>query len=100
MKKMTFVEVCGVFHKHNQGKNLTQFSDPNPLTAVVVFKAENWDRPYSEKERSYKFSSDNKGFIGAGGTSIFGDCLDGVDLGIRLDHYIYEWKVDYCYILE
>ena len=41
-----------------------------------------------------------------GGYSIFGNCLDGTDQGVRLDWYMAEerdingWKVEDCYILE
>lgn len=102
MKKMTFAEVCSAFYAHNEGRNLSQFSDPNSLTAVVVFKSSNWpNNNYTEAERSYKFSSDNKYFIsGMGGNSIFGYCFDGIDMGVRLDHYVRVWEIDYCYIME
>jgi hypothetical protein len=101
MKKISYAEVCDIFFAHNRGRNLSQFSDENKLTAVAVIKASSFDKPYSETERSYKFTSDNKAFIGACGNSIFADCLDGVDLGVRLDWYLHEggWKIDYCYIL-
>jgi hypothetical protein len=70
--------------------------------AVVVFTESSFKNPYSELVRSYKISSGDKYFDGnMGGNSLYGDCLDGVDLGVRLDHYLYEgWKVDYCYITE
>jgi len=32
------------------------------------------------------------------GCSLFGDCLDGYDLGVRLDYY--NWKIDFCYFVE
>jgi hypothetical protein len=70
--------------------------------AVVVFTEDSFKKPYTELERSYKISSGDKYFDGnMGGNSLFGNCLDGTDLGVRLDIYIYEgWKVDYCYITE
>ena len=102
MKKMTFAEVCEKFYKHNEGRVASQFADDERLIGVVVFKAENWpDKDYSEESRSYAFSSDNKYFVpGMGGNSIFADCLDGSDRGVRLDWYLGEWKIDYCYIKE
>ena len=68
----------------------------------MVFKAENWpDKDYSEESRSYAFSSDNKYFVpGMGGNSIYASSLDGTDSGVRLDWYLGEWKIDYCYIKE
>jgi len=42
-------------------------------------------------------SNNNRMFqLHAFSNSLFGDCLDGIDLGVRLD--LYDWKVDYCYI--
>lgn len=103
MKKITFEELYWRFVNHNQESNVTsQFSDSqfNRLVGVVVFKSENWpEKNYSLESRSYKFVSDNKYFVsGLGGTSIFADSLDGTDRGVRLDCYIREWKIDYCYI--
>ena len=100
MKKISYAELVDTFLNHNRGKNLTQFGDKDRLTGVIVFKASSFDKPYTEIERSYKFTSDNKAFIGACGTSIYGDCLDGKDSGVRLDWYMYDgWEIDYCYIL-
>ena len=103
MKKITFGELCERFVKHNKESNVTaQYSDKrsNRLIGVVVFKSENWPgKDYSLKARSYEFVSDNKYFISElGGGSIFADCLDGSEEGIRLDFYLSSWKIDYCYI--
>ena len=70
--------------------------------AVVVFTESSFEKPFTELERSYTISSDAKYFDGnMNGNSLFGNCLDEKDLGVRLDLYIYEgWKVDYCYITE
>jgi len=92
MKKITWSEMERRFLKHNKRKD-------NPIYAVVVFKKENWDVPYTEEERSYKVSSNNKAFKeGMISKSIFADCLDGKDLGVRLDWY--DWEVEYCYMVE
>ena len=102
MKKITFEEVYARFVKHNEENGVTnQFSDTyDRLEAVVVFSSDNWpDKNYSLESRSYRFVSDNKYFIsGMGGNSIFADSLDKSDLGLRLDWYLNEWKIDYCYI--
>lgn len=70
--------------------------------AVVVFTKDSFEKEFTELERSYQISSDAKYFdANMGGSSLFGDCLDGKDLGVRLDIYIYDgWKVDYAYITE
>lgn len=55
-------------------------------------------KEYTEKERSYRVSSNNKAFIpGQIGNSIFADCLDGMDIGVDLNYYR-NWVVDYCYM--
>ena len=70
--------------------------------AVVVFRADSFEKPFSELERSYKIYSGDKYFDGnMGGSSLYGYCLDGKDLGVRLDHYIYSgWKPEFAYITE
>lgn len=103
MKKLTFDELCERFVKHNQESKVTsQYSDTksNRLVGVVVFKSENWpDKDYSLDARSYQFVSDNKYFLsGLCGGSIFADCLDGSEEGVRLDYYLGSWDIDYCYI--
>lgn len=101
MKKMTFNEVYERFVKHNQENNVTsQFSDDDRLTAVVVFRSDNWpEKNYSLEARSYRFVSDNKYFLpGMGGNSIFANSLDQFENGVRLDWYLGEWDIDYCYI--
>lgn len=77
----------------------------NHLTGYIVFKKESFDRPYTLDQRTYVVSSDNKAFRPhMGGYSIFADCLDGSDYGVRLEWYMKEegvkdgWEVDYCYI--
>ena len=99
--KLTWNEVCNIMRKHN---NLTGIKskggDTAPLYAVVVFTEDTFNEPYTETQRSYCFSSSNKAFLpNMNSNSIFGDCLDGTDNGIRLAQYIYiGWKVDYCYL--
>ena len=107
MKKMTYSQLEATFLKRNADLGITtQFSDKFPVHGIIVFKNESWphrERDFNLTERSYRVQSDNKGFIsGLGGSSVFGDCLDGIDEMIRLDLYMREggWKVDYCYIEE
>lgn len=87
MKKITFVQLQELNHWNK---------------AVLVFSKDSFDREYNEIERSYKVSSDEKYFdSNMNGSSLFGNCLDGKDDGVRLDIYISDgWIVDYCYIVE
>lgn len=78
------------------------------LTGYLIFSQESFQSPYSEKSRTYQISSDNKAFnCTTGGYSIFGDSLDGIDRGVRLDLYMADerggkdgWKVERCYMKE
>ena len=76
---------------------------------VIVFKQGEWfNKEYTEVERSYEVKGNCKWFDHTKlGKSIFGDSLDGNDLAVRLDHYMFyqepaekNWQVDYCYIVE
>ncbi|MBO4719016.1 MAG: hypothetical protein J5658_03980 [Prevotella sp.] len=102
-KHISFGELCKAFYHHNEQNNITsQFEDKNALVGVAVFKQESWPKAtvqYSLESRSYRFTSDNKYFIsGMGGNSIFASSLDKSDRGVRLDWYLGEWELDYCYI--
>lgn len=60
------------------------------LTACITFGSDN-KTAYPWNSRTYLVSSDNKAFQpNKGGYSIFGDCLDGTDQGVRLEQYIKE----------
>ena len=73
--------------------------NPNWKKAVIVFKQSNFNKPYSEKERSYEICNGQWGLDSSKmGRCIIGDCLDGKDLGVRLDAY--DWEKEYCYITE
>lgn len=69
--------------------------------AVIVFSEDNWSGYFSEKERSYRIYSSAKYFDEkTNGNSLYGDCLDNDDLGVRLDKYIHEvgWIIENCYV--
>ena len=74
------------------------------LTAHVIFTEDSFAKQYPLLSRTYCFSSDNKAFQpNKGGYSIFGDCLDGSDQGVRLEQYMNEeyggkdgWVVEDC----
>lgn len=98
---MTYLELKAVFQKWNRE------SHKEALTAHIIFTMDSFDREYSLLSRTYAVSSNNKAFRpNMGGYSIFGDSLDGTDIGVRLEGYMAEegnpggWKVDGCYILE
>lgn len=103
MNKLTWKELREKIYQHNVDNGVKQqYSDKNPLKCVVVFKdIESWGKKYPLKEKSYAFRSDEKYFLPSmGGNSIFASALAGTDRGIRLDWYLGEWKIDYCYIIE
>lgn len=69
--------------------------------AVIVFSQDSFTRPYSQHQRSYAVKSDNKYFNpDMIGKSLYGNCLDGTDNGVRLDWYLGTWKVEFCYITK
>ena len=105
MKKITWAELCEAMRDFNESHGYHCKGVEKHLKGVVVFKAESWNRPYTEIQRSYEFTNDNKAFLpNQCSNSIFADCLDGTDNGVRLDWYMHDpkmpWKVEYCYIVE
>ena len=102
MNKISFHELYKRFLEHNKANNTSdQFGDNNSLTGVIVFKQSSFQQNYTEVERSYRFTSDNKYFMpNMGGSSLYANCLDGTDNGVRLDWYFGKWKIDYCYTEE
>lgn len=104
MQKLTYRELYELIRKHNEENDIeAQYQDKNPLVCVIVFKNESWPnrkQDYSLEGRSYKFRSDEKFFLPKmGGNSIFAETLDGSD-SCKLNHYLGEWLIDYCYIME
>lgn len=106
MKKVIckdWYELCEACYKHNKEHNITQqYNDKHPLVCyVVVQQMPYWKKEYTKQERTYTFVSSQKRFIGGMcGNSIFADCLDGKDLGIRLDAYLGDWKFEECWYEE
>ena len=99
MEKITYAEMV---------EKMTEYFKKGELnrSAVIVFTVDSFDKEYSEEARSYRVWADSKAFNpSALGYSLFGDCLDGKDLGVRLDWYMKRgskdgWVVDYCYMEE
>lgn len=73
--------------------------NPNDIKYyVIVFTEDSFKNKYPLESRSYAFSTDNKWFMPYMiGKSLYGNCLDGKDGGVRLDWYFGEWHIDYCY---
>ena len=64
--------------------------------AVIVFSQDNWQKEFTEQERSYRSYSDQWGWdYSKMGNCRLGDCLDGTDDGVRLDWY--NWDIEYWY---
>jgi len=98
---MNYAELKKIFQE------LKRNSAKENLTAHIVFTEGSFTKPYPLLSRTYSLTSDNKAFWpNMGGYSIFADCLDGTDQGVRLEWYMAEegnkdgWKVQECYILE
>lgn len=105
MKKITWSELNEAMWNFNNEQGFTSKGNKNRLEAVVVFTKDSFNKSFTVKERSYKFTSDNKAFLpNQSSNSIFADCLDGNDLGVRIDWYMHDrskpWKVEYCYLLN
>ncbi len=96
MEKIPFNKFESIMMTYN--KRFPEKQDTASITGVIVFRAENWPKcPYSVKERSYRVSNANRAFQeGKISNQLSGDCLDGKDLGVRLDWY--NWSIDYCYM--
>ena len=61
---------------------------------AITYARCNFSKPFNRKERTYIVAS-NGGkacFNGMCGSSLWGDCMDGRDMGVRLDWY--DWKID------
>ena len=82
--------------------------DRSHTVGYIVFTADSFDKSYTEKERTYVVSSDNKAFIkGMGGYSIYASSLDGSDKNVRLEAYMADeyggndgWKIEKCYVKD
>ena len=100
MEKLTWRELCDAMRKFNEERGYTHKGNEEFLEGIVVFTEDSFSASYTATARSYQFTSDNKPFLpNQHRNSIFADCLDGIDLGVRIDWYLHDgWKVEYCYI--
>lgn len=95
MKKISYKELCDRMWEHNKQNN--NGASGEPISGVIVYKQSNFKDEYSELSRSYRVWSNNRAFqSGMIANSMFGDCLDGSEHGVRLDWY--RWEVEYCYM--
>lgn len=78
------------------------------MIGLIVFSKDSFAMPYSDEERTYIVSSNNKAFQkDKNGYSILGYCADGKDPGVRLDMYMADehggkngWKIEKCIVPE
>lgn len=91
MKRITRAELDSILTSHHNNGDYKK-----AVTGVMVFKQENFDRPFTETERSYRVHSNSHHFGDYISNELTGNCLDGKDLGVRLDYY--NWSTEYCYI--
>lgn len=97
---MKYSELCDILCSAN--------AEHKRVEAFVTFAPESFPgKEYSKIERTYLFTSDNKAFVQAGGYSIFGDCMDGKDIGVRLERYMRDekggkdgWTIENCGIVK
>ena len=96
MNKITFTELATNMWDYNEKH--PENEDKAILKGIIVYKQKNFEKPFSLVERSYEVANNNRCFQpNKISNSLFGNCLDGVDLGVRLDWY--RWEVEYCYML-
>lgn len=96
---MNYKELKKIFREHEAA------NPDHHLTGYITFKEESFDKPYTEEQRTYCVSSDNKAFQpDKCGYSIYGACMDGSEI-VRIDLTMAEehgskdgWKVEDCAI--
>lgn len=74
------------------------------INGYVTISQESFSKEYSKAARTYLFSSDNKRWLpNMCSASIWGDCLDGSDNGVKLSDYLFGkdyWKIEDCGIVS
>ncbi|MBR5604261.1 MAG: hypothetical protein IKW51_08680 [Bacteroidales bacterium] len=104
MKKLNYAEFERAMREFNSEHGIVSQADKRILKGVIVFTKDSFDKEYSEVQRSYKTNNLQKAWLpNMISNSIFADCIDGSDNGVRVDLYMYNdksWKVDYCYLIE
>lgn len=105
LERITWKELCKAMWKFNEEHGYTTKGNAKRLKGAVVFTEDSFTRPYTEIQRTYEFTSDNKAFLAhQSSNSIFADCQDGSDDGVRIDWYMHDkdkpWHVEYCYLIR
>jgi len=107
VKKISWSDLVSVMMAHTS--KVHYVNDVRPVRAVVVFDPDKskWKKReggYPLEARSYSVSSEDKFWHGeCGGSSLFAYCLDKNEcdsMGVRLDWYLDDWVIDYCYITD
>ena len=94
MKKITYAELREAMFRFNEEHP----DQKSTLNGVIVFTQDSFTKPYTETERSYRTDNTQKAFNhGMCSNSIWADCLDGKDIGVRLDLYMYNGWCTFSY---
>ena len=100
---MTWSEAVKFMRDFNQENGITTKGDTEAprITIVAIISETSFDKPFTETERSYAFTNNNKAFLpNMISNSIFAECLDGSEY-IKLSDYVPGyWAVERCYVLE
>jgi len=100
--QMTWRDLCDYIREYNERNGNSYNHVTKKLVAAVVFSNETKSLPrhdYSLEDRTYKFGNGEKYWYGdLCGSSLFAVCPSEIGL-VRLDWYIGDWIVEYCYIV-
>ena len=96
---MTYSELAAQFREQERS------GTGRHMLGYIVFTEDSFTEPYTEEQRTYVVSSDNKAYRpNMGGYSIYASSLDGADKMVRLEQYMAAehggkdgWKVERCY---
>lgn len=104
IKKMSYAEFENAMYKFNSEHKITSQSGNKRLYGVIVFTENSFNKKFTESQRSYFTDNLQKAFLPSMiSSSLSASCLDGTDVGVRLDWYMKgekPWHVEYCYIIE
>lgn len=90
---MEWGDIIALFREYNHTVSI----NAKPLTAYIIYDASNWNKVFHENFRTYVVNSWSNLFIDDKiSNSLFGNCLDLLEFGVRLDWY--NWKREKCYL--
>lgn len=101
MKELTYPQMAVLFRAVEAVTNKCVHVEGN-----IVFTKDSFNKEYSETERTYVTTSNNKAFQpNMSGYSIYGSSLDGSDPMVRLDGFMKAekggkdgWEIERCYM--